>query len=72
MRDADVHTFLVGTVLYITGAGLYQLFIEELDFPRWLKIDSTEELFKPRRSGDPLQYVLTRPRIPPPSIDRTR
>ena len=39
-----VHLFLVGTVLYITGAGLYQLFIQELDFPRWLKIDSTEEL----------------------------
>jgi uncharacterized membrane protein YqhA len=39
-----VHLFLVGTVLYITAAGLYQLFIQELDFPRWLKIDSTEEL----------------------------
>jgi uncharacterized membrane protein YqhA len=39
-----VHLFLVGTVLYITGAGLYQLFIQELNFPRWLKIDSTEEL----------------------------
>jgi uncharacterized membrane protein YqhA len=39
-----VHLFLVGTVLYITAVGLYQLFIRELDFPRWLKIDSTEEL----------------------------
>jgi uncharacterized membrane protein YqhA len=39
-----VHLFLVGTVLYITAVGLYQLFIEELQFPRWLKIDSTEEL----------------------------
>jgi len=39
-----VHTFLVGTVLYITAAGLYQLFIQEIQFPRWLKIDSTEEL----------------------------
>jgi len=39
-----VHTFLVGTVLYITAMGLYQLFIKEIDFPRWLKIDSTEEL----------------------------
>ena len=39
-----VHTFLVGTVLYITAMGLYQLFIREIDFPRWLKIDSTEEL----------------------------
>jgi uncharacterized membrane protein YqhA len=39
-----VHLFLVGTVLYITAVGLYQLFIQELEFPQWLKIDSTEEL----------------------------
>ena len=39
-----VHTFLVGTVLYITAMGLYQLFIKEIDFPDWLKIDSTDEL----------------------------
>ena len=39
-----VHTFLIGTVLYITAVGLYQLFVREIDFPRWLKIDSTEEL----------------------------
>ena len=39
-----VHIFLVGTVLFITAVGLYQLFIDELQFPGWLKIDSTEEL----------------------------
>lgn len=39
-----VHTFLVGTVLYITAVGLYQLFIQEIPFPAWLKIDNTEEL----------------------------
>ena len=39
-----VHTFLIGTVLYITSIGFYQLFIKEIDFPGWLKIDSTEEL----------------------------
>jgi len=39
-----VHTFLVGTVLYITAVGLYQLFIREIEFAGWLKIDSTEEL----------------------------
>jgi uncharacterized membrane protein YqhA len=39
-----VHLFLVGTVLYITAIGLYQLFIQEIKFPGWLKIDSTEEL----------------------------
>ena len=40
----SVHTFLVGTVLYITAVGLYQLFIGEIPFPGWLKIDSVEEL----------------------------
>jgi uncharacterized membrane protein YqhA len=39
-----VHTFLVGTVLYITAVGLYQLFIEEIAFVGWLKIENTEEL----------------------------
>ncbi len=39
-----VHTFLVGTVLYITAVGLYQLFVQEVEFHGWLKIDSTEEL----------------------------
>jgi len=39
-----VHTFLIGTVLYITAVGLYQLFIDEVEFHGWLKIDSTEEL----------------------------
>jgi len=39
-----VHTFLIGTVLYITAVGFYQLFIQEIQFPGWLRIDSTEEL----------------------------
>jgi uncharacterized membrane protein YqhA len=39
-----VHRFLIGTVLYITAVGLYQLFIHQITFPSWLKIDSTEEL----------------------------
>ena len=39
-----VHTFLIGTVLYITAVGLYQLFVQEVEFHGWLKIDSTEEL----------------------------
>ena len=39
-----VHTFLIGTVLYITAMGLYQLFVEEIKFPGWLKIENTEEL----------------------------
>jgi uncharacterized membrane protein YqhA len=39
-----VHTFLIGTVLYITAVGFFQLFIKEISFPEWLRIDSTEEL----------------------------
>lgn len=39
-----VHVFLIGTVLYITSIGFYQLFIKEIEFPGWLKIHSTEEL----------------------------
>jgi uncharacterized membrane protein YqhA len=39
-----VHTFLVGTVLYITAIGLYQLFIREIAFVGWLKVESTDEL----------------------------
>lgn len=40
----QVHQFLIGTVLYITAVGFYQLFIKEIDFPGWLKIESIEEL----------------------------
>jgi len=39
-----VHTFLIGTVLYITSVGFFQLFIKKMDFPRWLRIHNTEEL----------------------------
>lgn len=39
-----VHQFLIGTVLYITAVGLFQLFIRELDVPDWLKVEDTEAL----------------------------
>ena len=39
-----VHMFLIGTVLYITAAGFFQLFVKKLDFPYWLRIESVEEL----------------------------
>lgn len=39
-----VHLFLVGTVLFLTSLGLYQLFIQPLPFPGWLKINDIEEL----------------------------
>ncbi len=39
-----VHQFLIGTVLYITSIGLYQLFIQEVPVPAWLKTESAEDL----------------------------
>jgi uncharacterized membrane protein YqhA len=39
-----VHIFLVGTVLFITAIGLYQLFIHEIEFRSWLQIHNVEEL----------------------------
>ena len=39
-----IHFFLIGTVLYITAMGLFQLFITELSLPGWLKVDDIEKL----------------------------
>jgi len=39
-----VHLFLVGTVLFLTSIGLYQLFIQPLPLPGWLEINDIEEL----------------------------
>lgn len=39
-----VHRFLIGTVIYITAIGLYQLFIHEIELPKWLKVENIEEL----------------------------
>jgi uncharacterized membrane protein YqhA len=39
-----VHLFLVGTVLFLTSFGLYQLFIQPLPLPEWVKVNSIEEL----------------------------
>src|SRR3954462_13198463 len=39
-----VHQFLIGTVLYITSIGFYQLFIHELEVPAWMKTESAEDL----------------------------
>jgi uncharacterized membrane protein YqhA len=38
-----IYLFLVGTVLYITTIGLFQLYVQEIKFHNWLRIDSTEE-----------------------------
>lgn len=39
-----VHQFLIGTVLYITAMGLYQLFIQDVPMPGWMKVESSEDL----------------------------
>lgn len=39
-----VHQLLIGTVLYITAVGLYQLFIHPLPMPAWLRVENTDEL----------------------------
>ncbi len=39
-----IHTFLIGTVLFITAVGFFQLFIKAIDLPGWLRIKNTEEL----------------------------
>ena len=39
-----VHQFLIGTVLYITAMGLYQLFIQDVPLPLWMKTESSEDL----------------------------
>jgi uncharacterized membrane protein YqhA len=39
-----VHQFLIGTVLYITAMGLYQLFIQDVPLPMWMKTESSEDL----------------------------
>jgi uncharacterized membrane protein YqhA len=46
-----IDIFLLGTVLYIISAGLYQLFVDhELRLPRWLTIHSLDDL-KARLTG---------------------
>src|SRR4051794_11316015 len=39
-----VHLFLVGTVLFITAAGFYQIFIDRVAFEGWPQIRTIEEL----------------------------
>lgn len=40
-----IDIFLLGTVLYIVGIGLFELFLEpNLDLPEWLRIEELDEL----------------------------
>jgi uncharacterized membrane protein YqhA len=36
--------FLIGAVLFVFAASLYELFIGDLDVPEWLKIKSIDQL----------------------------
>jgi uncharacterized membrane protein YqhA len=39
-----VDVFLLATVLYIIGIGLYELFVDKLDLPEWLIIRTLDDL----------------------------
>lgn len=39
-----VHEFLIGTVLYITAVGFYQLFIGKIELAGWMKVRNADEL----------------------------
>ncbi|HEY8169247.1 MAG TPA: YqhA family protein [Candidatus Limnocylindrales bacterium] len=42
---AIIDLFLIGTVLYVISAGLYQLFVHhDVPLPAWLKIESLDDL----------------------------
>jgi uncharacterized membrane protein YqhA len=42
---AIIDIFLIGTVLYVISAGLYQLFVQpDVPLPGWLKIESLDDL----------------------------
>jgi uncharacterized membrane protein YqhA len=39
-----VHFFLIGTILFLTSLGFYQLFFQVLPLPEWLKMNNIEEM----------------------------
>jgi uncharacterized membrane protein YqhA len=42
---AIIDIFLIGTVLFVISAGLYQLFVhQDISLPGWLKIESLDDL----------------------------
>ena len=42
---AIIDIFLIGTVMFVISAGLYQLFVQrEVPLPTWLKIESLDDL----------------------------
>ena len=42
---AIIDIFLIGTVLFVISAGLYQLFVQrDVGLPTWLKIESLDDL----------------------------
>ncbi len=42
---AIIDIFLIGTVLFVISAGLYQLFVQrDIPLPNWLRIESLDDL----------------------------
>ncbi len=42
---AIIDIFLIGTVLFVISAGLYQLFVQaDLPLPEWLRVESLDDL----------------------------
>jgi uncharacterized membrane protein YqhA len=39
-----VHLFLIGTILFLTSLGLYQLFFQVLPLPEWMKMNNIEDM----------------------------
>ncbi len=39
-----VHFFLIGTILFLTSLGFYQLFFQVLPLPEWLKMNSIGDM----------------------------
>ena len=39
-----VHFFLIGTILFLTSLGFYQLFFQVLPLPEWLKMNNIEDM----------------------------
>jgi uncharacterized membrane protein YqhA len=39
-----VHFFLIGTILFLTSLGFYQLFFQVLPLPEWLKMNNIGEM----------------------------
>ena len=39
-----IHFFLIGTILFLTSLGFYQLFFQVLPLPKWLKMNNIKDM----------------------------